>query len=37
MFPLQSEVNTAAIDGAGWLVLLVSLAITLGWLYYVAR
>jgi hypothetical protein len=38
MFPLlQSEANAAVIDTAGWVVLLVSLAVTVGWLYYVAR
>jgi hypothetical protein len=30
---LQAGVNTGVIDAAGWLVVLVSLAITVGWLY----
>ncbi len=34
---LQSEVNAGAIAAAGWLVLFVSLAVTAGWYYYVAR
>lgn len=38
MFPLlQTEANAAAADAAGWVVLLVSLAVTIGWYYYVAR
>lgn len=34
---LQSGVDAAAVAGAGWVVFLASVAVTLGWLYYVAR
>jgi hypothetical protein len=30
---LQAGVNAGVIDAAGWIVALVSLAITVGWLY----
>jgi len=34
---LQTGVNTGVIDAAGWVVVLVSLVITVGWLYQLAR
>jgi hypothetical protein len=35
--PLQEGVQTGVIDGSGWVVLLSSLAITVGWLWYLYR
>lgn len=40
MFPLlqkTAEMNAAAIDTAGWVVALASLAITVGWYYYITN
>ena len=36
-FPLQEGVQTGVIDASGWVVLLSSLAVTLGWLWYLYR
>ena len=36
-FPLHEDVNTAMIDASGWIVLLASVAITVGWLWYLYR
>jgi hypothetical protein len=35
--PLQENVQTGVIDGSGWVVLLASVAITVGWLWYLYR
>lgn len=38
MFPLQALQDTpGTIDAMGWTVLVVSLAITVGWLWYLYR
>jgi hypothetical protein len=37
MIPLQEGVNVAAIDAAGWLVLVASLAFVVAWLVYLTR
>ena len=36
-FPLQEGVQTGVIDASGWVVLLSSLAVTLGWLWCLYR
>ena len=36
-FPLQEGVQTGVIDVSGWVVLLSSLAVTIGWLWYLYR
>ena len=36
-FPLQEGVQTGVIDASGWVVLLSSLAVTVGWLWYLYR
>lgn len=33
LVPLQEGVNAAAIDAAGWLVALASVALVVGWYY----
>ena len=35
--PLQETVNAGAIDAAGWVVGIASLALTVGWLVYLYR
>jgi hypothetical protein len=37
MIPLQEGVNVAAISGAGWLVLVASLAFVVAWMVYLTR
>lgn len=37
MFPTATGANAAAVDAAGWLVLLASLAGTVAWYYYVVE
>jgi hypothetical protein len=37
MFVLQETVQTGVVAGAGWAVLLASLAITAAWLAYLYR
>jgi hypothetical protein len=34
---LQEGVQTGVVDASGWIVLLSSLAITVGWLWYLYR
>lgn len=36
-FPLQEDVQTGIIDASGWFVLLVSVALVVGWLWYLYR
>lgn len=36
-FPLQEDVNAALVDASGWFVLVVSLLVTVGWLWYLYR
>jgi len=35
--PLQENVNELAIDASGWLVVVASLLITVGWLWHLYR
>lgn len=37
LLPLQETVNAGAIDAAGWVVGLASLAFVVGWLAYLYR
>ena len=35
--PLQENVNELAVGTSGWLVLVVSLLVTVGWLWHIYR
>jgi hypothetical protein len=37
LLPLQETVNAGAVDAAGWVVGIASLALVLGWLAYLYR